>query len=138
MIKWFSSKRFIQDLAALNLLKKCLHQRIQNPNESFNSVVCTKIPKNVFVRFETFRLGVYDSVLSFSDGFSIKLDIYKLLGLQLSYKAVNRFDILGMKKGDKAAENMTRASRIARRERKIDLEEEGKQAEDPDYDAVMF
>lgn len=134
-------KKIYQDLADPNLLKKCLHQRTQNPNESFNNIVWTKIPKNIFVRLDTFRLGVYDAVLSFNDGFSSKLAIYKMLGLQLSPKAINTlrsFDILRMKKADKAAENMTRAARIARRKRKIDLEEEEKQADDPGYGAGMY
>lgn len=42
-----------------------------------------------------------------------------------------------MKLADEAAEIMTRAARIARRKVKIYLEEEEKQAEDPDYGAGM-
>ena len=46
-----------RDLAHPDLLKKCLHGQTQNPNESFNNLIWTRIPKNVFVGRKTLKWG---------------------------------------------------------------------------------
>jgi hypothetical protein len=50
-------KPIFQSLAHPDLLKKCLHGRTQNPNESFNNVIWTRIPKNVFVGKKYYKRG---------------------------------------------------------------------------------
>ncbi|GFX82777.1 uncharacterized protein TNCV_385701 [Trichonephila clavipes] len=57
-----------RDLSHPDLLKKCLHGKTQNPNESFHNVVWSRVPKATFVQSETLSLGVYDAVCSFNDG----------------------------------------------------------------------
>lgn len=52
-------KSIYRALTQTELLKKCLHGHTQNPNESFNNVVWAKIPKRVFVRLDTLRLGSF-------------------------------------------------------------------------------
>ncbi|GFT56013.1 uncharacterized protein TNCV_3116991 [Trichonephila clavipes] len=52
-----------------DLLKKCLHGRTQNPNESFNKCIWERIPKTVFVGIETLKFGVMDAVICFNDGY---------------------------------------------------------------------
>lgn len=134
-------KKIFQDLADPNLLKKCLHQKTQNQNESFNNIVWSKIPKNVFVRNNTLKLGVFDAVLSFNDGFSSKIAIYNKLCLKLNSKAINvlrNMDITRMKKAEIAALQMTREARIAKKKRKLALEEGEEQADNPEYGAGMF
>lgn len=135
-----SIKKIYQDLSQPDLLKKCLHGRTQNPNESFNNVVWSKIPKLVFVRRHTLKLGVYDAILTFNDGQSSKLAIYKKLGLTLcerSVKALREIDILRVKKAEKATESMSKEARQARRRQKTLLEDEN-EAGDPDYGAGLF
>ncbi|GFS67454.1 uncharacterized protein TNCV_1610351 [Trichonephila clavipes] len=62
-----------RDLSHPDLLKKCLHGKTQNPNESFHNVVWSRVPKATFVQIETLSLGVYDAVCSFNDGNVSKL-----------------------------------------------------------------
>ncbi|GFW75151.1 uncharacterized protein TNCV_448561 [Trichonephila clavipes] len=62
-----------RDLSHPDLLKKCLHGKTQNPNESFHNVVWSRVPKATFVQIETLPLGVYDAVCSFNDGNVSKL-----------------------------------------------------------------
>ncbi|GFS97164.1 uncharacterized protein TNCV_1921111 [Trichonephila clavipes] len=52
-----------------DLLKKCLHGRTQNPNESFNKCIWERIPKTVFVGIETLKFGVMDAIICFNDGY---------------------------------------------------------------------
>lgn len=117
-----------------------LHGHTQNPNESFNNV-WAKIPMRVFVRLDTLRLGIYDAVLSFNEGHSSKLDIYKKLGLSLCAKSVDalqEMDIVRQRKSDKAAERITKEARQARRKRRLMQEEDEEIADDPQYGAGLF
>ena len=71
-------KPVFQDLAHPELLKRCLKDKTQNANESFNNVVWSRIPKNVFVGMSTLELGVLDAVITFNDGYSGRLQVLEL------------------------------------------------------------
>ncbi|KAG8289981.1 hypothetical protein J6590_060328, partial [Homalodisca vitripennis] len=89
----------------------------------------------------TFKLGVLDAVLGFNAGFASKLDIYNELGLTLSKNSVlalRGFDVLRLKKADKAAQLMTKEARTARKKRRLVLEEVQEHADGPAYGARMF
>lgn len=134
------TKDIFRALSENDLLKKCLHGHTQNCNESFNHVVWTKVPKQVFVRLVTLKIGIFDAVLTFNDGHSSRLALYKKLGLSLCSTSVNslrQMDNLRVKKAEKAAEQMTKQARIARRKRRI-MEEEEKNADDPEYGYGLF
>ncbi|GFU27868.1 uncharacterized protein TNCV_449711 [Trichonephila clavipes] len=60
-----------RDLSHPDLLKKCLHGKTQNPNESFHNVVWSRVPKATFVQIETLSLGVYDAVCSFKSSTTV-------------------------------------------------------------------
>ncbi|GFT52517.1 uncharacterized protein TNCV_14811 [Trichonephila clavipes] len=45
-----------RDLANPELLKKCLHGGTQNPNESVNNVIWSRVPKKIFVQLEVLSL----------------------------------------------------------------------------------
>ena len=49
-------------------LKKCLHGQIQNPNESFNNIICTKCPKAVYISRAVLEMGVNFAALEFNEG----------------------------------------------------------------------
>ncbi|GFS74349.1 uncharacterized protein TNCV_3280301 [Trichonephila clavipes] len=66
-----------RDLYHPDLLKKCLHGKTQNPNESFHKVIWSRVPNATFVQIERLSLGVYDAVCSFNDG-----NVSKLIMLQ--------------------------------------------------------
>ncbi|GFV17924.1 uncharacterized protein TNCV_4020311 [Trichonephila clavipes] len=71
-----------RDLSHPDLLKKCLHGKTQNPNESFHNVVWSRVPKETFVQIETLSLGVYDAVCSFNDGNVSKLKMLQKMGVE--------------------------------------------------------
>jgi hypothetical protein len=61
-------KPIYRDLSHPTLLKKCLHGKTQNCNESFNNIVWTRCPKRVFVGRIALELCLYDAATCFNDG----------------------------------------------------------------------
>ncbi|GFW10328.1 uncharacterized protein TNCV_5096791 [Trichonephila clavipes] len=51
------------------LLKKCLHGKTQNNNESFNNVLWSVLPKEIFVHKKTLFLGSYMAVILYNSGY---------------------------------------------------------------------
>ncbi|GBM21169.1 hypothetical protein AVEN_50901-1 [Araneus ventricosus] len=62
-----------RDLFHIDLLKKCVHGKTQNPNEGVNNVIWSRVPKSKFVQIRAICLGVYDAVCTFNEGNSAKL-----------------------------------------------------------------
>ena len=79
------AKPIFEDLQRDSLLTKCLHGKTQNQNESFNSTIWARIPKDVFVGGKTFTTGIMDSIFHFSDGNVATLDILEEIGLIHGY-----------------------------------------------------
>lgn len=69
------------ELCSRELLKKCLHGKTQNANESFNSVIWQRVPKEVFVCLQTLKLGAYDAVVQLNDGFHGCLKVLEKLNI---------------------------------------------------------
>ncbi|KAG8338270.1 hypothetical protein J6590_108394 [Homalodisca vitripennis] len=74
-------KPVYKDLSDPKLLKRCLHGKTQNPNESFNSVIRSGVPKTAFVGLKTLQIGVNDSVISFNEGAIGKANVFQRLGI---------------------------------------------------------
>ncbi|GFX66873.1 uncharacterized protein TNCV_999121 [Trichonephila clavipes] len=74
-------KKVFRDLTEKDLLKKCLHGRTQNPNESFNKCIWERIPKTVFVGIETLKFGVMDAVICFNDEYVSRIKVFEALGI---------------------------------------------------------
>lgn len=70
-----------KDLFHPNLLRKCLHGQTQNPSESLNNIIWSRIPKSTFVMKTTLELGVYEAVASFNLGNIAKCKILSQLGI---------------------------------------------------------
>ncbi|GFU02310.1 uncharacterized protein TNCV_1238261 [Trichonephila clavipes] len=83
-----------RDLSHPDLLKKCLHGKTQNTNESFHNVIWSRIPKATFVQIETLSLGVYDSVCSFNDGNVSKLKMLQKMGVEPGEFSVSAMKLL--------------------------------------------
>ena len=69
------------DLSDDNLFKKCLYGQTQNNNESLNSVIFKRCPKDVFVGRLTLAMGVASAVISFNNGQSGILKIMENLSV---------------------------------------------------------
>ncbi|XP_069690036.1 uncharacterized protein [Periplaneta americana] len=114
-------KPIFRALSNEDLLKKCLHGKTQNPNESFNSVIWRRIPKTDFVRLETLKLGVHDAVLSFNNGVSKKIDVLNLLGVRYgsnTFSGLRRIDMERVRKAEITMQNATKEARKEKEGRK--------------------
>ncbi|GFU09765.1 uncharacterized protein TNCV_1765731 [Trichonephila clavipes] len=63
------------------LLKKCLHGKTQNSNESFNNVLLSVLPKEIFVYKKTLFLGSYMAVILYNSGYLGLLTVFNYLGI---------------------------------------------------------
>ena len=68
-------------LSENNLLKKWLHGKTQNQNESLNGMVWQRIPKEVYVGSEKLQLGLYDAVAHFNIGSITVIELFQALGI---------------------------------------------------------
>lgn len=70
------------DLCKEELLSKCLHGKTQNANESFNSMIWQRVPKDVHVGLPVLLFGLYDAVCHFNNGSRSTADILREAGIE--------------------------------------------------------
>ena len=63
-------------------LKKCLHGKTQNANESFNGMIWNRIPKATHIGINNISLGVYDAIAHFNYGMKATLNVFKMLNIE--------------------------------------------------------
>ncbi|GFU00060.1 uncharacterized protein TNCV_2346021 [Trichonephila clavipes] len=107
-----------RDLSHPDLLKKCLHGKTQNPNESFHNVVWSRVPKATFVQIETLSLGVYDAVCSFNDGNVSKLKMLQKMGVEPGEFSVSAMKLLDRERLIKAIYAFSGCSKKIRKDKK--------------------
>lgn len=123
-------KPTFEALAKTDLLRKCLHGKTQNVNESVNNVIWSRVPKKNFVRLNTLEFGVCDAISTFNDGHITKCHILSALGLQPSVRtveAMKRIDMERIRMAEKATSEFYRRAgreaRLAKKRLEEDLEE---------------
>lgn len=77
-----------RSLSDTDLLKKCLHKKTQNPNESVNSVIWARLPKTGFVGIKTLHFGVYEAISTFNIGQVTKCKVLQELGVNIGKNTV--------------------------------------------------
>ncbi|GFW77764.1 uncharacterized protein TNCV_2805111 [Trichonephila clavipes] len=113
-----SEKKVFRDLTEKDLLKKCLHGRTQNPNESFNKCIWERIPKTVFVGIETLKFGVMDAVICFNDGYVSRIKVFEALGIKSGYNTERALLIIDNKRIFEAERIVNKVSLEARNKRR--------------------
>ncbi|GFX93014.1 uncharacterized protein TNCV_139581 [Trichonephila clavipes] len=98
LVNFIESEKVFRDLTEKDLLKKCLHGRTQNPNESFNKCIWERIPKTVFVGIETLKFGVMDAVICFNDGYVSRIKVFEALGIKSGYSTERALLIIDNKR----------------------------------------
>ncbi|GFU94875.1 uncharacterized protein TNCV_820981 [Trichonephila clavipes] len=72
-------KKVFRDLTEKDLLKKCLHGRTQNPNESLTNVFGSEFLKQFLLAL---KFGVMDAVICFNDGYVSRIKVFEALGIK--------------------------------------------------------
>ena len=73
-----------EDLSIKESLKRCLHGKKQNTNESSNNIVWLKCPETVFVNRQNAQLGVNSTTLQFNDGTHSISNVLEQFSIQYS------------------------------------------------------
>lgn len=134
-------KPIYQDLTSDTLLKKCLHGKTQNQNESFNGMVWERVPKTRYVALEKLEFGFYDAVANFNYGRKATLDILCELKLEPGNYTVNHCDQLNKARIANAnykATDSARKNRKIIRGKKKSNEDKNKQKEGVSYEPGGF
>ncbi|GFV31134.1 uncharacterized protein TNCV_4314591 [Trichonephila clavipes] len=111
-------KKVFRDLTEKDLLKKCLHGRTQNPNESFNKCIWERIHKTVFVGIETLKFGVMDAVICFNDGYVSRIKVFEALGIKPGYNTERVLLIIDNKRIFEAERIVNKVSLEARNKKR--------------------
>ncbi|GFT45262.1 uncharacterized protein TNCV_2123451 [Trichonephila clavipes] len=101
-----------------DLLKKCLHGKTQNPNESFHKVIWPRVPKATFVQIETLSLGVYDAVCSFNVRNVSKLKMLQKMGVERGEYSVSAMKLLDRERLMKAIYAFSGRSKKIRKDKR--------------------
>lgn len=131
-------KPVFRDLANPELLRKCLHGKTQNPNESVNSVIWTRVPKNVFVTIETLKFGVFDAVSCFNAGNVTKCLTLSKIGINPGHHCVKTMKNLDNERvidRERKLSEYHKKAKIRNKFQKRKLEEsyEIEEGDDPSY-----
>ena len=73
------------DLSKDEILKKCLHGKTQNPNESFNNIVWSKCQKKTFCSKLIIDMGVNAAIIHYNDGLSAVNQLFEKFGFDGGY-----------------------------------------------------
>ncbi|GFW14582.1 uncharacterized protein TNCV_2359061 [Trichonephila clavipes] len=114
-------KKVFRALAEKDLLKKYVHGRTQNPNESFNKCIWERIPKTVFVGIETLKFAVMDAVICFNDGYVSRIKVFEALGIEPGYNTERSLLIIEKKRIFEAERIVNKASLKVRNKRSLKL-----------------
>ncbi|GFX75413.1 uncharacterized protein TNCV_2546841 [Trichonephila clavipes] len=130
-----------RDLANPELLKKCLHGGTQNPNESVNNVIWSRVPKKTFVQLEVLSLGTYDAVSSFNMGNVSKLEILRKMCIEPGDYTVQAMECLDKQRLLRAKYYCLQKTKEVRKEKRLKRKKEDdellKNADDLEYGAGM-
>ncbi|GFY13216.1 uncharacterized protein TNCV_2334801 [Trichonephila clavipes] len=91
-------KKVFRDLTEKDLLKKCLHGRTQNPNESFNTCISERIPKTAFVGIDTLKFRVMDAVICFNNGYVSRIKVFDALDIKPGYNIERALPVIDKKR----------------------------------------
>ena len=87
-------KQIFKDLANPELLRKCLDGGTQNPSQSVNSVIWSRIPKSNFVLKSTLEFGVHEAIATFNNGNIVKCRLLKKLGINRGTNCIQTMNCL--------------------------------------------
>lgn len=128
-------KPIFKDLSNDQLLRRCLHGGTQNPSESLNNVIWSRVPKTTFVMKTTLDLGVYEAIASYNMGNIVKCLVLEKCGVVPGSKCVREMknqDEIRIKKAEKSLQEIEKKCRKALAIAKKRLEDEYEAMEDPD------
>ncbi|GFS73313.1 uncharacterized protein TNCV_4711931 [Trichonephila clavipes] len=100
------------------LLKKCLHGKTQNNNESFNNVLWSVLPKEIFVHKKTLFLGSYMAVLLYNSGYLGLLPVFNYLGIGIDPTTLKNYMGIDKERIQKSKRQSLPSTKLSRKKQK--------------------
>jgi len=132
-------KPIFRDLPAPELLKKCLHGGTQNPSESLNNMIWSRLPIRKFVMRTTLEFGVYEAVACFNLGNLARCKVLAKLGIVAGVNCVSalkKLDEIRIAKAEKAISEIEKKCRQSATLARRRLEDEYEAEEDPRQSSI--
>ena len=129
-------QHIFQALSSEDLLKKCLHGKTQNNNESLNGFIWNRLPKVIFVGFYTLQMGVASAVIDFNSGAYGLYNIFDKLGMTPGSFTVDYCDLHDETRVKKMRKKMSEAGK-KKRKRKRAIRK-GFQVKDKDKEGDVY
>ena len=96
-------KPILLELPDNKLLKKCLHGKTQNANESFNAMIWNRIPKTRYCGLDKLEFAVYDAVAHFDIGRMATIKVFETLNIIPGLYTLELWNILNNKRKQSAS-----------------------------------
>ena len=111
----FKIRPIFQELSSEENLKKCLHGRTQNQNESFNATIWERIPKSNYISLAQLEFGVYDAVANFNIGRKASVLIYEQLDMIPGVSTLDGCNYLNSKRLSRSTYKNTDSNKLRRK-----------------------
>ena len=128
----FKIRPIFEDLSKDSELKKCLHGKTQNANESFNSMIWDRLPKTRYVSLANLKFGVYDAVANFNIGMKASVLVFEQLNMlpgAFMVKGSNKINnkrikqsIYRMNENNKLRRQLNRAKKMTKNDNNLEKE----------------
>lgn len=102
-----------------DLLKRCLRNKTQNANESFNSLIWRRCPKTEFISLRTLETAVAMAILEFNKGADGFIDILHHLDIEPGQNQITHASISNKRRLDDAQRTSTGERKKLRKTKKI-------------------
>ncbi|KAJ4449279.1 hypothetical protein ANN_00677 [Periplaneta americana] len=104
-------------LAKPDLLKKCVHGKTQNPNESLNQLIWKRCPKTLFVSSTVVQIATLDVILVYNDGNVGRIRTLQELVFEPGAFTINIFQGIDSRRIDSANTALQKIQQEARQRR---------------------
>ncbi|GFW31275.1 uncharacterized protein TNCV_2578561 [Trichonephila clavipes] len=100
------------------LLKRGLHGKTQNNNESFNNVLWSILPKEIFVHKKTLFLGSYMAVILYNLGYLGLLPVFNYLGIGIDPTTLKNYMGIDTERIQKSKRQSLPSTKLSRKKTK--------------------
>ena len=111
-------KNIFKSLSDRDLLKRCLHGKTQNNNESFNNMVWLRCPKTTFCGVNVMKIAVYDAVICFNSGNKGRIDVLIAAGLEPGVFTITLLQEIDQRRVEKAELSLSDIEKQSRKEKR--------------------
>ena len=96
------------------MLDKCLHSKAQNMNESFNGMICNRVPRVTHVGLHVLSVGVYDDIVYCNKSEGTVFDILELIKISQGYYVTKYSRSVNMRRKSSSIYTMSELRKVLR------------------------